>query len=123
MLGVVIGDYIYYTPTSQLQDDENDDDVKVCFSIDEGENLLSETGYHKPVCSMKLSDRPSIVPTLLGYHLTIKVKVETDQFKEGLQTLGFLEALQSNPKMREPYFMNIEEPLTTGTFCNCLFKI
>ena len=69
---------------------ENDDDIKLCFSIDEGASLLNETGYHKAVCSLKLSDRPALLGALLDYHLMIKVKAEMDQFKEGLQTLGYL---------------------------------
>ena len=61
----------------------------MCFSIDEGEILLCETGYHKLVCSLKLVDKPSLHAALLDYHLMIKVKVEMDQFKEGLHSLGF----------------------------------
>ena len=72
---------------------ENDDDIKLCFSIDEGSSLLNETGYRKAVCSLTLSDRPAIMSALLDYHLMIKVKAEMDQFKEGLQTLGYLEIL------------------------------
>ena len=55
------------------------DDIKLCFSID-GANLLNETGYHKAVCSLKLSDRPAVLGALLDYHLMIKVKAEMDYF-------------------------------------------
>ena len=44
----------------------------------------------------------------------IKVKAEMDQFKDGLQTRGFLEMLQSDPSVWESYFINTNEPLTTG---------
>lgn len=92
---------------------ENDDDMKVCLSIDEASSLLNETGYRKAVCSIKLSDRPSVIGALLDYHLMIKVKAEMDQFK-GLQTLGYLEVLQSDPSVWEDYFINANRPLTTG---------
>ena len=42
------------------------------------------------MCSLKLSDRHTVLGALLDYHLMIKVKAEMDQFK-GLQTLGYLE--------------------------------
>ena len=86
----------------------------MCLSIDEEEILLCETGYRKPVCSLKLVDKPSLLATLLDYHLMIKVKAEMDQFKEGLHTLGFYEDFKSNPFLWEPYFMNVNEQLTSG---------
>ena len=76
----------------QVAQAENDDDINLCFSIDEGANLLNETGYRKTVCSLKLSDRPAVLGALLDYHLITKVKAEMDQFK-GLQTLGYLQVL------------------------------
>ena len=95
-------------------DAENDDDIKLCFSIDEGASLLFETGYRKAVCSMTLSDRPAVLSALLDYHLMIKVKAEMDQFKEGLQTLGFLEVVQSDPLLWDEYFLDKSMPLTAG---------
>ena len=38
-----------------------------------------------------------------------------DQLKEGLLTLGFLNELKKNPSLWEPYFLHINDPLTTGT--------
>ena len=67
---------------------ENDDDVRMCFGIDEGGIFLCETGYRKPVCSrLKLVDKPSLLAALFN-HLMIKVKAEMDQFNEGLHSLG-----------------------------------
>ena len=98
---------------------ENDDDIKICFSIDEGSSLLNDTGYRKAVCSLTLSDRPAIMSALLDYHLMIKVKAEMDQFKEGLQTLGYLEVLQSDPSLWEEYFLDKNMPLTAGISICC----
>ena len=105
---------LYICTHLQIALAENDDDIKLCFSIDEGASLLNETGYRKAVCSLKLSDRPAVLGALLDYHLMIKVKAEMDQFKEGLQTLGYLEVLQSNPSMWEEYFLDADVPLTAG---------
>lgn len=109
------------TPIHNLKliEAENDDDIKLCFSIDEGASLLIETGYRKAVCSMTLSDRPTVLSALLDYHLMIKVKAEMDQFKEGLQTLGFLEAVQSDPSLWDEYFLDKTLPLTAGIISHC----
>ena len=95
---------------------ENDDDIKLCFSIDEGATLLYDTGYRKSLCSLKLSDRHAVLGALLDYHLMIKVKAEMDQFKEGLQSLGYLECLQSNPSLWKEYFLDSSVPLTAGMY-------
>ena len=98
---------------------ENDNDIKICFSIDEGSSLLNDTGYRKAVCSLTLSDRPAIISALLDYHLMIKVKAEMDQFKEGLQTLGYLKVLQLDPSLWEEYFLDKNMPLTAGISICC----
>ena len=92
---------------------ENDDDINLCLSIDEGASLLNDTGYRKALCSLKLSDRHR------DYHLMIKVKAEMDQFKEGLQSLGYLECLQSNPSLWEEYFLDASVPLTVYLTRQC----
>ena len=42
----------------------------------------------------------------------IEVKAEMDQFKEGLQTLGFLEVMQSDPSLWDEHFLDKTLPLT-----------
>ena len=84
--------------------------------MDEGEAILNETGYRKPLALLKLDDRTSIIAVLLDYYLMIKVKAEMDQFKDGLEMLGFLKAFQANPKLWEPYLMNVKTPLSSGIF-------
>ena len=69
-----VGHRRVHTHTWSVTEDENDDDLHLCFSIDEEASLLNETGYRKDVCSLKLSDRRAILGALLDYHLTIKVK-------------------------------------------------
>lgn len=94
---------------------ESDDEIRVYLGTDEGENLLYATGYCKPVSFMTVQDKHSVASVLLDYHLMVKVKAEMDQFKAGLSTLWFLELLQSNPEIWEPYLMAIGEPFNAGT--------
>lgn len=73
--------FMQNTPIDNLKltEAENDDNIKLCFSIDEGASLLNETCYHKAVCSLTLSDRPAIMSALLNYHLMIKVKAKMEK--------------------------------------------
>ena len=43
-----------------------------------------------------------------------KVKAEMDQFKEGLNVLGFLDTVKRNPVIWEPFFLPYESKLTAG---------
>ena len=99
-------------------DAENDDDIKVVFAIYEGIELLSATGFRKPLCTLQLSDRPSILSALIDYHLMIKVKTEMDQFKEGLKVLGFMDLVSQNPDVWKPFFVYCNNPLTAGKVIN-----
>ena len=83
----------------------------MCFATDEGEALLSETGFRKPLSQLTISDRQPIIDMLLDYYIMVKVKAEMDQC---LQVLGFLKVLQENPQLFRQYFMNVEVPLTAG---------
>ena len=92
----------------------------MCFATDEGEALLSETGFRKPLSQLTISDRQPIIDMLLDYYIMVKVKAEMDQFKDGLQVLGFLKVLQENPQLFRQYFMNVEVPLTAGNIISRL---
>ena len=72
------------------------------------------TGFRKSVCSLKVTDRPMILSALVEYHLMAKVKAEMDQFKEGLNVLGFLDTVKRNPVIWEPFFLPYESKLTAG---------
>lgn len=76
--------------------------------------LLVATGFRKPVCSLKIADRPAILSALVEYHVMAKMKAEMDQFKEGLNVLGFLDTVKRNPDMWEPFFMYRKSKVTAG---------
>ena len=100
--------------SSQVNNVENDDDIKVVFAIDEGMDLLLATGFRKAVCHLTLSDRPAILSALMDYHLMAKTKVEMDQFKDGLTALGFLDTVRENPEMHKNAL------LTAGTIVHAM---
>lgn len=107
--------FIYYYILLCI-DAENDDDIKLVFAIDEGIEMLSATGFRKPLCSLQISDRPSILSALTSYHLMAKVKSEMDQFKEGLKVLGFLDMLHKNTDTWKPFFVHCQCTLSAGSY-------
>jgi hypothetical protein len=84
------------------------------FAIDEGMDLLVATGFRKPLCSLKIIDRPAILSALMEYHLMAKMKAEMDQFKEGLNVLGFLDVVKRKTNLWEPFFIHRESIITAG---------
>ena len=56
------------------------------------------------MCTLTTEDRAVLSTALLDYHLMVKVKMEMDEFREGLQTLGTLDMIKENPSLWAPYF-------------------
>ena len=54
------------------------------------------TGYRKAVVTLTTNDCVALSVALLDYHLMFKVKMEMDEFSEGLQTFGTLDMIKSN---------------------------
>ena len=77
-------------------------------------DLLVATGFRKPVCNLKLADRLAILSALMEYHLMAKTKAEMDQFKEGLNVLGFLDVVKRKAGLWEPFFIHCESKITAG---------
>ena len=46
--------------TSQLELCASDEELQLVFAIDEALSLLMETGFNKPICQLKLSDKTYI---------------------------------------------------------------
>lgn len=44
----------------QLDEAENDDDVKLIFAVDEISGLMLETGYRKPFAKLTMADRSAL---------------------------------------------------------------
>ena len=93
------------------------DDLKAVFNEDGPRMLLMECGYFAPLNSLDL--KPLILSTILDFHLMLKVKASMDQFLEGLQTLGVLSEVKSQPLLFEPLFLYAKLNIDAG---NCLFS-
>ena len=84
------------------------------FAMDEACSLLLETGYRKPICHLKLSDKDSLRSCLLDYHCMLKVKGAMDQYMDGLEELHVLEILKQYPDILKSVFVNERRVLTAG---------
>ena len=85
--------------------------------------LLYDTGFTKSINDLTISDQPSIVQSLVDYHLMIKVKAQMDQFKDGLKALGFLSMLTSKPSEWERYFIVPERKVTAGRYIRVSYVV
>ena len=75
-----------------------DTDESLCSIFDDSdyELALMETGYRKPLSTLVLADRSTIVQTLRNYAF-LRVKPELDQFREGLASCGVAGAIYKEP--------------------------
>ena len=90
--------------------------MRSIFANGEELDLLTVTGLRKPVTSLTTGDCVSISKALLDYHLMAKVKAEMDEFKCGLEVLGALDLIKSNPSLWETYFIhNDKDNLSPGS--------
>lgn len=98
----------------QIGEAENDMDIKAVFAIEEISDLLIQTGYRKPIPSLRMADKQTVITAMLNYHMMLKVKCAMDQYMEGLAELHLLERIQNNPSLWMPLFTNKSEKLTAG---------
>ena len=82
----------------QVEDAEENEQLRAALMIDEATCLLEECGFRKPTCMVTLSDRAALRSALVDYHCMIKVKSAMDQFIEGLQTLSVLDWIKKYSK-------------------------
>ena len=73
-------------------------------------NLLTETGFCKPVRDLEVADKHELVTTLVDYHCMLKAKASMDQFLSGIGTLGVRNYL---PALKSMLF-HTPKPLTVG---------
>ena len=98
----------------QLDEAENDDDVKLIFAVDEISGLMLETGYRKPFAKLTMADRSALKAAMVDYHCMIKVKAAMDQYMEGLQSLKILDLVRKFPSFSRPLFVADNKRITAG---------
>ena len=78
-------------------------------------DIIVDAGYTLPVTAVTLRRRSELVRTIMLHAVLLRNKLELDQLKTGLSTLGVLEAMSKNQNIMEPYFVSGKRPkLTAG---------
>ena len=87
--------------------------MREIFDDPDHELAILETGYRKPLSILSVSDKAAVASTLKT-HVLARVKPELDQFADGLNSLGVLEAVKSHPQLMTPFFTHIPVVLRAG---------
>lgn len=90
----------------------NDDDMKQLFrsNLDQ----FYQAGIIMPIQSLTVSDKTKIIE-MVSLNELIKIKAEIDQFKEGMECLGVVTAIQQYSDIVRSFFtIGKKTPLTAG---------
>ena len=78
-------------------------------------NLLLDCGFVKPTTLVKLEDKVEIIQAIALNYAILRSKAELDQFCEGLQSCGVLDAIRKYPQLTRDFFtINGRPQLTSG---------
>ena len=76
---------------------------------------IIDSGYTKPISTITLAARESLIMCIKKHHCILKTKAELDQLKSGLRILGVGNAMEMYPKLMIELFVEGEAiPLTAG---------
>ena len=78
-------------------------------------STLLDYGILKPATSFSIEDKVDIVHAIALHHVILRSKAEMDQFCDGLQSCGVLNAIRNNSSVTRSFFTVCGSPkLTTG---------
>jgi len=79
---------------------------------------VTETGYRKVLSKVTLTNKAELSKILCDYYTLIKILPETNQFGEGLNTVGVLSMIRKYPGLMKQFFTDCEyRPVNKGTSC------
>ena len=79
-------------------------------------STISNCGFTKPLPLLTTEDKIELVQAVSLHYVLLQSKVELDQFRDGLMTLGVLDAIKSYPNILCPFFTRERvQCLTAGT--------
>ena len=81
-------------------------------------SLLVDSGYSKPLTTLTMADKISMVQTVTLHSVLLQTKAELDQFCSGLRALGVLDAIQEYSHLFRDFFtITGYQPLSAGAHC------
>ena len=93
---------------------KNDNELVVVVSDSTCETFFDECWNERPLAARKMAWKSELVQMLTFHFSLAKLQGTIDQFREGLGTLGVLEAIQDNAQAMKPFFMWCRTKLTAG---------
>ena len=91
----------------------NDDEMKELYSTKLNE--FYEIGIMKPIHSLRVNDKETFIQMMTVTEL-LTIKAEIDQFKQGMECLGIVSAIQWYPDLLKDFFtVGTKILLTVGT--------
>ena len=101
--------------TPQLQ--QTDDATEFRDLVNAHYDLISDSGYHKPIATSTLDNKEEIVMTIFLHQTVYSCLAELDQLKRGLNVLGVIDELSESPDILLDFFTAINRVrLTAGWF-------
>ena len=95
-----------------MKNASNDDDMKHLYQSNLDQ--FYQAGIIMPIRSLTVNDKTKIIK-MISLNELIKIKAEIDQFKEGMECLGVVTAIQRYPDLLRGFFtIGKETPLTAG---------
>ena len=92
----------------------NDDEMKELYSTKLNE--FYEIGIMKPIHSLRVNDKDTFIQMMTVTEL-LRIKAEIDQFKQGMECLGVVSAIQWYPDLLKGFFtVGKKVLLTAGTY-------
>ena len=108
--------YSLYPLPHPCEIEQAEDDAALREACQSGIDIIIDSGYTRPLASVRMSDRAGLIGVILQHAVIYRVKAVLDQIKEGLKILGVGEAMCKYPDLLKPFFVaGLKPPLTTGT--------
>lgn len=81
--------------------------------------ILCDCGLTKPVATLNLVDRITLIQTIALNQVLLRSKAELDSFCDGLKALGVFNAMRQHPQLLLGFFTKSGAPqLTAGSQVN-----
>lgn len=77
-------------------------------------DLLSESGFNKPLTKIELSDKVNIIQTVTLHKVVLGSLAELSQFRAGLSALGVLDAIKEHSHLLASYYCCDCDETSTG---------
>ena len=98
--------------TPQLQ--QTEDITGFCELVTSNYDLISDSGYHKPVATSTLANKQEIVRAIFLHQTVYSCLAELDQLKRGVNVLGVIDEMSESPDILLDFFTAVNSVRLTA---------